>query len=92
MRTMPAGLSRSADNKASSSSISAKRGASVASRRAPASVVATLRVVRLNSRTPSRLSSADMAWLNAERDTPSCAAARVKLRACATATKASRSL
>jgi len=31
---------------------------------------------------------ASIAWLRAERDNPSCAAARVKLRSRATATKA----
>ena len=53
---------------------------------------ATLRVVRLSSRSPSRASSPPTVWLSADWETPSWAAARVKLRSRATARKASRSL
>lgn len=92
MRTVPAGLSRIALSDSSSCAISCSRGASVFSSRAPASVTETLRVVRVSSRTPSRASSASIEWLSAERETPICAAARVKLRSRATTTKACRSL
>ena len=50
----------------------------------PASVCATLRVVRDNSRTPISSSSARIAWLTADGETPSFFAARVKLRSSAT--------
>lgn len=91
MRIVPEGVSRSSPTAASSASISSKRGATDCIRRSPASVGETLRVVRVNSRMPSRVSSARMVWLSAEGDTPSCAAARVKLRSRATAKKARRS-
>ena len=55
-------------------------------------VAETLRVVRVSRRTPSRSSSLRMVWLSAEGETPSCAAARVKLRSRATWRKATRSL
>src|SRR6266568_1525893 len=57
----------------------------------PASVVDTERVVRDSSRTPSRSSKVFMAWLNADWDMPSSAAARVKLPCFATTAKAARS-
>ncbi len=57
----------------------------------PASVGVTLRVVRVSSRTPSLVSNPRSVWLRAEGETPSRAAARVKLRSRATATKAARS-
>ena len=72
----------------SSASISSKRGATFTNGRSPASVVETLRGVRVSSRRPSLVSSARMVWLNADWDTPSCAAALVKLRSRATASKA----
>jgi hypothetical protein len=75
----------------SSASISCRRGAMALSSRAPASVVDTLRVVRVRRRMPSRASRASIAWLNPERDKPSCAAAFVKLRSRATTTNACRS-
>jgi hypothetical protein len=53
---------------------------------------ARVAVVHVSSRSPSRSSSARIAWLSAEGETPICAAARVKLRASATARKASRAL
>ena len=51
----------------------------------------TRSVVRVNSRTSSRVSRWRMAWLSADCDTPSWAAARVKLRSRATTIKESRS-
>ena len=48
-------------------------------------------VVRVRSRTPSRASSSRMVWLSADCETPSFAAAFVKLRSRATATNATRS-
>jgi hypothetical protein len=71
MRTVPTGLPRIALSEPSSDSISSSRGATASSSRAPASVVDTLRVVRVSSRTPRRASKADIAWLRAERDRPS---------------------
>jgi hypothetical protein len=61
MRTVPAGLLRAAVSELSSCSISWSRGATVLSSWAPASVVETLRVVRVSSRTPKRASKASMA-------------------------------
>jgi hypothetical protein len=60
--------------------------------RSPASVGETLRVVRIRSRTPSRASSPRIVWLSADCETPSFAAAFVKLRSLATARKTRRSL
>ena len=77
---------------ASSASISSKRGAIVRRRRSPASVGATLRVVRVKSRIPSRSSRFRTVWLSADGETRSFAAARVKLRSRATAPNATRSL
>jgi hypothetical protein len=57
MRIVPAGLSRSSLSAANSASISSNRGPMVRSSRSPASVGATLRVVRVSSRKPSRSSS-----------------------------------
>ena len=53
MRMVPAGLSRSSLSAASSASISSSRGPIVRRRRSPASVGATLRVVRVSSRRPA---------------------------------------
>ena len=58
----------------------------------PASVGATLRVVRASRRTPSCSSRPRTAWLNADGETPSCFAARVKLRSSATVRNAARTL
>ena len=55
------------------------------------SVGDTLRVVRVRSRTPRRASSSRMVWLSADCETPSFAAAFVKLRSRPTAMKATRS-
>jgi threonine dehydrogenase-like Zn-dependent dehydrogenase len=57
------------------------------SRRSPASVGETLRVVRVRSRTPSRSSSSRMVCLSADCDTRSFATALVKLRSRPTATR-----
>ena len=66
MRMEPAGFSRSSLSAASSNSISSKRGPTVRSRRSPASVGATLRVVRVSSRSPSRVSRPRTVWLSAD--------------------------
>src|SRR5438445_3905905 len=63
----------------------AERGTSDWLSRSPASVGATLRVVRVKSRTPSRASSCLMVWLSVDCDVPSSAAAFVKLRSRTTA-------
>src|SRR5439155_13054919 len=59
---------------------------------APASVGATLRVVRASSGTPKCSSNPLIAWLSAEVDTPSRFAARVKLRSSATTSNADSTL
>jgi hypothetical protein len=92
MRMVPAGLSPSWLTAATSAVMSSSRGATVCIRRSPASVGATLRIVRVNRRTPNRASRSRMVWLSEDCDMPSLAAARVKLRSRATAMKASRSL
>src|SRR6516164_8449835 len=61
------------------------------SRRRPASVRETLRVVRFNNRTPMRSSKCRIVWLSAEGVTPRREAAARKLRLSATATNAARS-
>ena len=66
-------------------------GATRESSSSPASVSATLRVVRFIRRTPSRSSMARSRWLRLETDTRCSIAARRKFRVRATATKASRS-
>ena len=58
----------------------------------PASVGATLRVVRSSRRTPIRSSRPRTAWLSADGDTASRFAARVKLRSSATVRNAARTL
>lgn len=59
----------------------------VCNSRSPASVGATLRVDRVSRRSPSLASRLRIVWLSADCETPSCAAALVKLRAFATAAK-----
>ncbi|MNX69397.1 hypothetical protein D3C86_1006140 [compost metagenome] len=81
----PDGLSRNAVRAAISASISVMRGAMVCSSRSPATVVATLRVVRVRRRMPMRASNCLMAWLSVDCATPRRAAALVKLRSSATA-------
>ena len=92
MRTVPIGFLRRSVAASNSASISSKRCAVLSNRRAPASVTETLRVVRVSSRTSMRASSARTEWLSADGDTPSCAAARVKLPSRATRMKARRSV
>jgi hypothetical protein len=72
-------------------SISSICGPTVRSRRSPASVGATLSVVRARSLSPSAAMSPRMMRLSADCETPSREAARVKLRSRATARKARRS-
>jgi len=92
MRTVPEGLSRSSVSASSSDSISSKRCPMACSRRSPAAVGETLRVVRVSSRICSRASRPLIAWLSADCVTPSRAAARVKLPSRAIVTKERRSL
>src|SRR3954449_8908625 len=66
-------------------------GPTRASSNSPASVRATLRVVRFIRRTPSRSSMSRSRWLRLETETPCSVAARRKFLVRATATKASRS-
>ena len=73
---------------APSEALSASAGRRERSSVSPASVVDTERVVRDSP--PSRSSRAFMAWLNADWDMPSSAAARVKLPCSATTAKAAR--
>src|SRR3989441_677103 len=91
-RTRPAGRSRSPETSSSASRTSPSAGRSRATSCAPASVGATLRVVRASKRTPKRSSSSRIAWLSAEGVTPRRLAARVKLRSSATARNADRTL
>ena len=67
---------------------STRKPSASASKCSPASINATLRVVRLRSRTPSRSSKERTIPLMLGREMPSCVAALVKLRCSATATKA----
>jgi hypothetical protein len=90
-RTVPDGLPRRAPTASTPEAMSSSAGRSDRSNVSPASVVDTERVVHDRSRTPSRSSKAFMAWLNADCDMPSSAAARVKLPCSATAAKAARS-
>ena len=91
-RMGPLGLSRSAPSASTSAAICSNRGAMASMSFSPASVGATLRVVRASRRTPSRSSRVRMVWLSADAVMPSLAAALVKLRSRATARKACRSL
>src|SRR5881296_275878 len=91
-RTRPAGRSRSPETSSRASRTSPSAGRSRATSCAPASVGATLRVVRASKRTPKRSSSSRIAWLSAEGVTPRRLAARVKLRSSATARNADRTL
>ncbi len=92
IRTIPAGLSRSAVSMSNSASISSMRWPTDCSRRSPAAVTDTLRVVRVSRRICIRSSNPEIAWLSAGWVTPSCAAARVKLPSRATVMKESKSL
>ena len=91
MRTVPDGFPRKAPTASTPEAMSSSAGRNERSIVSPASVVDTERVVRDSSRTPSRSSRDFMAWLNADWDMPSSAAARVKLPCSATTAKAARS-
>nr|AAK59400.1 unknown [Myxococcus xanthus DZF1] len=67
-------------------------GPADSSRRRPASVRDTLRVVRVSNTTPSRVSNWRTDWLSADADTPSSEAAAAKLRLRPTTRKAFRAL
>ena len=90
-RSVPAGLPRKLLRSSSASSISRNAGLIRENSRSPASVSATLRVVRLISRRSSRSSMLRSAWLSADADTPSSVAAARKLRCRAIARKVARS-
>src|SRR5471032_925388 len=68
-----------------------RAGVMVLTNSAPISDSDTLRVVRLNKRTPIRASSAAIEWLSADVETFSSVAAARKLRCRATASTASNS-
>src|SRR2546421_2191627 len=91
-RTRPAGRSRSPEIKSTAPRMSPSAGRKRAMSFSPASVGATLRVVRASRCTPNRSSSPRIAWLSAEGVTPRRVAARVKLRSSATARNADRTL
>jgi hypothetical protein len=69
--------------------IASNAGAMLSRSRVPASVSATLLVVRWNKRVPVRSSSRRMVWLIAEGETPVASVARRQLPPWATARKAS---
>src|SRR6266702_1407164 len=89
--SVPVGLSRNTFRTSSAASISLNRGVSFSMRRRPASVGATLRVVRFRRRRPSLASRRRTAMLRLEADTPLLRAASRKPPARATETKAARS-
>src|SRR6266446_7253165 len=91
MRKRPDGTSRRPRTRSSASPTSAIAGPTRASSNSPASVSATLRVVRFIGRTPSRSSMSRNRWLKLDTETRCSSAARRKFRVRATATKASRS-
>lgn len=75
-RTRPASRLRSSEICSSAPRISPSAGRRLAMSCAPASVGATLRVVRASRRTPTRSSNPRVAWLSADAETPSRFAAR----------------
>jgi hypothetical protein len=77
---VPVGFARSRPTSVIADAIPSSEGRSCASRRSPASVGATLRVVRARRRSPRRSSSVRIEWLIADLLTPSFSAAFVKLR------------
>src|SRR5580658_4854556 len=91
MRTEPRGPLWRSFTSASAASSSRKTGCRRASKAAPASVMATLRVVRCRSRTPIRLSSVRIRWLKVDGETRSSSAALRKLFCVATAANAVKS-
>jgi hypothetical protein len=86
-RTRPAGLFLWPAMSSSARPTSVRAGFSRATSCSPASVNATLLVVRASRRTPNSSSSVRIAWLMAEGETPRRFAAFVKLRSSATARK-----
>ncbi|OTP78321.1 Aldo-keto reductase [Caballeronia sordidicola] len=90
--SVPVGLSRKPFRTSSAASISLKSGDSFSMRRSPASVGATLRVVRFSRRSPSLASRRRTAMLRLDADTPLMRAASRKPPARATDTNAARSL
>src|SRR5437879_8659360 len=91
-RTVPAGFARSWPTSSGAGWMSWSAGRSCASRRSPAFVGATERVVRARSLSPSRSSSVRIEWLIADLLTPRFIAAFVKLRSSATAANAARTV
>src|SRR6266446_300960 len=89
--SVPVRLSRKPFTVSTAAATSPNAGTRRSSRRAPASVGVTLRVVRLRRRTPSRVSNRRTASLRVEAEVPRTVAAPRKLRCRATAVKASRS-
>jgi hypothetical protein len=90
MRICPAGRPDISPSWSTALEISLIAGLSRARRRSPACVVETLRVLRASNCTPSFSSSRRIVWLRAEGETPSRAAARVKLRSSATTANAAK--
>src|SRR6478735_1948515 len=87
-RNWPTGLLRNSFVDSSADWYSSSTGRSRSSRRSPAAVGATDRVVRSTSRTPRRSSSLRTISLTRGGDKASCLAALVKLFSSTTATKA----
>jgi hypothetical protein len=90
VHTRPIGRRRSSFKFSSAPAICSIAGRSRSSKRKPASVTDTLRVVRCSRRTPRRSSSCRIEWLSADGVTLSCDAAARKLRCSATMTNAVR--
>ncbi len=91
-RTVPEGAPLRVPSFAKPVAMSSRAGPNERNSVSPASVIETERVVRARSLTFSRASNPLMAWLRADCDMPSRAAARVKLASSATTAKAARSL
>ncbi len=89
--SVPVGFSLNPFRTSSAASISLNKGTSFSRRRNPASVGATLRVVRFKRRMPSFASRRRTAILRLEADTPLIRAASRKPPARATETNAARS-
>src|ERR1700730_2865954 len=90
-RKVPAGSARCSSIRSMAVRIAAKAGAISPTNCSPSADRATLRVVRLNRRTPNRASRAATAWLSGEEDMSSSRAATRKPPWRATATTASSS-
>src|SRR3954465_6372467 len=91
MRSRPEAIPRRPPTRPPGPPTSRSAGATFESSSSPASVSATLRVVRFIRRTPRRSSRSRSRWLRLDTDTRISTAARRKLRVRATATKTSRS-